>query len=62
VPPDRQPAVRTALGALLHVPFAFEFSGSQILFADNEQEYRTEEEARAQRPIPAFRELEVQKG
>jgi D-glycero-alpha-D-manno-heptose-7-phosphate kinase len=57
VPPDRQAAVRAALDTLLCVPFNFESSGSQILFADNEQEYRLEEAARAQRPTPAFREL-----
>lgn len=59
VPPDRQPAVRAALDRLLHVPFNFEFSGSQILFADDQQQYRSEEEARARRPTPAFRELDV---
>lgn len=31
VPPDRQPAVREALRRLLHVPFAFESGGSQII-------------------------------
>jgi len=59
VPPDRQAAVRAALDGLLHVPFNFEFSGSQILFADTEQEYLTEEAARIQRPARAFRELEA---
>lgn len=59
VPPDRQDAVRTSLDGLLHVPFDFEFSGSQILFADTEQDYLTEEEARARRPTRAFRELEL---
>jgi D-glycero-alpha-D-manno-heptose-7-phosphate kinase len=62
VPPDRQPAVRAALDGLLHVPFQFEYSGSQILFADTEQDYRTEEEARVRKPMVAFRELEVHEG
>ncbi len=31
VPPDRQQRVREALPGLLHVPFKFEFSGSQII-------------------------------
>jgi D-glycero-alpha-D-manno-heptose-7-phosphate kinase len=32
VPPERQARVREALPSLLHVPFKFEFSGSQIIF------------------------------
>lgn len=34
VNPDDRPAVRKALGSLLHVPFGIDFSGSQILYAD----------------------------
>jgi D-glycero-alpha-D-manno-heptose-7-phosphate kinase len=59
VPPDRQPEVRATLNSLIHVPFRFEFSGSQILFADTEQEYRAEEEARSSQPIRCFRELDA---
>jgi D-glycero-alpha-D-manno-heptose-7-phosphate kinase len=57
VPPDRQEDVRARLDSLIHVPFRFEFSGSQVLFADTDQEYPREEEARARRSVPAFREL-----
>jgi D-glycero-alpha-D-manno-heptose-7-phosphate kinase len=57
VPPDRQEQVRARLDGLIHVPFRFEFSGSQILFADAEQEYPREEEARARQAPRAFREL-----
>jgi D-glycero-alpha-D-manno-heptose-7-phosphate kinase len=32
VPPERQARVRQTLPSLLHVPFRFEFSGSQIIF------------------------------
>lgn len=39
VRPSRQRAVRAALRRLLHVPFRFEFLGSQIIFYDREQEY-----------------------
>jgi D-glycero-alpha-D-manno-heptose-7-phosphate kinase len=59
VPPDRQERVRDTLNKLIHVPFRFEFSGSQILFADTEQEYPREEEARARQTIRSFRELEA---
>jgi D-glycero-alpha-D-manno-heptose-7-phosphate kinase len=37
VPPDRQVAVRSALGRLVHVPFGFEYSGSQIIFYSPEE-------------------------
>ena len=57
VPPGRQDAVRHALGRFIHVPFKFEFSGSQIIFFDPEPEYVTEEEFRANGAIEAFREL-----
>jgi D-glycero-alpha-D-manno-heptose-7-phosphate kinase len=60
VPPDRQDRVRAALDKLIHVPFKFEFSGSQILFADTEQEYQEEEQTRARSPIRSFRELEIE--
>jgi D-glycero-alpha-D-manno-heptose-7-phosphate kinase len=61
VPPDRQPQVREKLDGLIHVPFKFEFSGSQILFADVEQDYLAEEEARKGRTIRGFRELADQR-
>jgi D-glycero-alpha-D-manno-heptose-7-phosphate kinase len=60
VPLERQAAVRAALDGLLHVPFTFESAGSQILFADPEPDYLTEETARNHRPTRAFRELELQ--
>ncbi len=56
-PPDRQPMVRRALGTLIHVPFRFEFGGSQIVLYDPEAEYLSEEGERATLPIQAFREL-----
>jgi D-glycero-alpha-D-manno-heptose-7-phosphate kinase len=57
VPPGRQAEVRTRLDKLIHVPFKFEFSGSQILFADAEQDYQAEEAARSRQMIRPFREL-----
>jgi D-glycero-alpha-D-manno-heptose-7-phosphate kinase len=57
VPPEAQQKVRERLNTLIHVPFKFEFSGSQILFADVEQEYQAEEKARAEQPVKPFREL-----
>ena len=57
VPPDRQQSVKDKLNGLINVPFKLEFSGSQILFADAEQDYHAEEEVRAKQRIRAFREL-----
>jgi D-glycero-alpha-D-manno-heptose-7-phosphate kinase len=57
VPPERQSAVRDRLSTLIHVPFGFEYFGSQIIFADSEREYAREEEERTRLNIDAFREL-----
>ncbi len=57
VPPARQDKVREALNKLIHVPFKFEFSGSQIIFYDAGPDYAAEEKYRAQQSIQAFREL-----
>jgi D-glycero-alpha-D-manno-heptose-7-phosphate kinase len=57
VPPERQAAVRDRLGKLIHVPFEFEYGGSQIIFFDREQDYAEQDLARANQPIDAFREL-----
>ena len=57
VPPSRQRKVKEKLNKLIYVPFRFEFSGSQIIFFDPEQDYSAEEQARANQPIEAFQEL-----
>ncbi len=46
-PPERQAAVRASLRDLIHVPFRFESSGSQIVFFDPQEEYRDEAKDRA---------------
>ncbi len=58
VPPDRQDQVRAKLNKLIHVPIKFEFSGSQIIFFDQEEDYAAEEKVRAGQVVQAFRELE----
>ncbi len=58
-PPDRQTAIREELSELIRVPFKFEFSGSQIIFCDREEEYVAEERHRAAQPIRAFEELKL---
>lgn len=57
VPPQAQPEVRRALRRFIHVPFKFEFSGSQIIFFDPEADYTEEEKSRAGEPIEPFSEL-----
>ena len=57
VPPDRQAGVKEKLNRLLHVPFEFEFSGSQIIFFDPEEDYTVQEKARASQTIQPFVEI-----
>jgi len=57
VAPEKQAAVRDSLGDLIHVPFDFEFAGSQIIFFDSEEDYSREEEDRAARSIQSFQEM-----
>jgi D-glycero-alpha-D-manno-heptose-7-phosphate kinase len=57
VPPEMQQAVRERLNTLIYVPFRFEFSGSQIIFFDQEADYSAEEKARANQVIQPFQEL-----
>jgi D-glycero-alpha-D-manno-heptose-7-phosphate kinase len=42
-PPEYRARIRLRLDRLIHVPFQFEFSGSQIIFAEPEADYSTEE-------------------
>jgi D-glycero-alpha-D-manno-heptose-7-phosphate kinase len=60
VPPARQGEVKEKLEGLIHVPFKFEYSGSQIIHFDREEDYSAEERARAAQPVRAFRELTPQ--
>ena len=57
VPPAKQQSVRETLNSVIHVPFKFDFSGSQVIFCDREEDYAAEEKTRAAQSIRAFREL-----
>jgi len=59
VPIDRQAAVREALTHYIHVPFRFDFSGSQIIFFETEEDFADAERARADQTIEPFRDLQV---
>jgi len=63
VPPEKQIKVREKLNNLIYVPFKFEFSGSQIVFFNNQEDYSIIERERARQSVQAFEELEYsQKG
>lgn len=55
-PPEKHEKIRELLKKVIHVPIKFEFSGSQIIFYDQETDYSAEENARACQSISAFRE------
>jgi D-glycero-alpha-D-manno-heptose-7-phosphate kinase len=57
VPPDRQASVKAALNRLIHVPFKFEFVGSQIIFFEPAEDYSAAEQERANQHIQPFEEL-----
>jgi D-glycero-alpha-D-manno-heptose-7-phosphate kinase len=57
VPPAKQARVRKQLSRLIHVPFRFEFSGSQIIFQDLEEDYSKHDKFRAHQQIESFSEL-----
>lgn len=56
VRPTDQNRVKERLRKLICVPFQFEFSGSQVIFFDPEEDYSAEERDRANRPISGFKE------
>ncbi len=58
VPPERQGRVREKLNRLLHVPFSFEGSGSQVIFFDPEEDYSALEADKKIRCLASFRELD----
>lgn len=57
VNPEDQSRVLKRLNKLIHVPFKFEYSGSQTIFFDPEEDYSVAERARANQSIGAFEEL-----
>lgn len=57
--PKTQKKIRNKLKKLIYIPFKFEFSGSQIIFFDGQQENFSDiEKEIACRPIEAFQELD----
>ena len=58
VPPEKQKHVRKKLSNYIHVPFKFEFAGSQIIFYDPEQDFSSLEYEQSALPIQQFQELD----
>jgi D-glycero-alpha-D-manno-heptose-7-phosphate kinase len=54
VPPPDQPRVKNRLRNLIHVPFKFDFSGSQIIFFEPGEDYTAQAKVRAAQSIPRF--------
>ncbi len=59
VPPEKQEKVKEKLKKLIYVPFNFEFSGSQIIFFDRQEDFSELDRERVNRPKKPFQELEL---
>ena len=57
VPPEKQAMVKEALKDLVHVPFKFESSGTQIIFHESEEDYAEVERLIESQGIRDYREL-----
>lgn len=55
--PEKHTQIREALGELIHVPIQLDFTGSQIIYYEPEQDYSIAEKSRATQTIRPFREL-----
>jgi D-glycero-alpha-D-manno-heptose-7-phosphate kinase len=56
VPLEYQRAVREALGNFIYVPFKFEYSGTQVVYYDPQEDFEEIELDREKRTIKEFRE------
>jgi len=56
-PPSKHNQIQKKLSNLIHVPFKFDTSGSQIIFYDHEEDFSDVEQTRNNQRIQAFREL-----
>jgi D-glycero-alpha-D-manno-heptose-7-phosphate kinase len=56
-PPDDQPTIIRMLDNLIHVPFEFDWNGSQVIFADAGVDYRQAERARMTQKAITFKEF-----
>ncbi len=56
VPPSKQAKVRKHFSRLIQAPIAFEFTGSQVIFLDREEDFAKHDKARSRQQLEAFRE------
>jgi D-glycero-alpha-D-manno-heptose-7-phosphate kinase len=56
-PPDVQEDIKERLSRLIYVPFRFEYTGTQIIFLDRQEDFSVAERIRAARPVMCFQEL-----
>ena len=61
VHPSLHAAVRERLSRLLHIPFRLEFSGSQIVFFDPEEDWSAQERDREAHKVARFSELKPER-
>ena len=59
VKPENWQDVRSEFAELIHVPFSFDFSGSQIIYYEPDEDYSEVEQVRASQTLAPFRELRV---
>jgi D-glycero-alpha-D-manno-heptose-7-phosphate kinase len=57
VRPKDQRKVKDRLSKLICVPFQFEFSGSQVIFFDPEEDYSVQEKERANQAVPGLKNV-----
>ncbi|WP_136514971.1 GHMP family kinase ATP-binding protein [Geomonas edaphica] len=56
-PPERHQKIKSALGNMINVPFKFDFTGSQIIYYQLEEDYSGIEQEREKQVIDTAREL-----
>lgn len=59
VPQDKHKNVKKLLNNLIYVPFKFDFSGSQIIYHNFEEDYSYLEKERSNQTIIPSQELEM---
>ena len=57
--PAKHAKIKKQLSKLIHVPFKFEFGGSQVIFHEVEEDYSAHDKVRDKQQIEAFRELDA---
>ena len=57
VPPEKQSDVKKKFEKLIHVPFIFEYGGSQIMYSDKQKRYLEEENVRNNKSITSYVDL-----